>query len=188
MAYEYRRVCRSGLRVFGKRSHNHGFKRRRDAQLCRERRRRFSQVLGDHSRRRRRSEGAHADQHLVHHSRQTIDIGTRIQRYRLSRYGSPAGPLLRRLRWALPLLGLWLVYITLLSDHSLLRMWRLGRDGVGMRRELEVTRKELVRIETEMKDPAARRRQAEQLIREKSGFAKPKELIYRIPEPDSTAK
>lgn len=116
------------------------------------------------------------------------DIGTRIQRYRLSRYGSPAGPLLRRLRWALPLLGLWLVYLAVLSDHSLLRMWRLSRDGANMRRELDTTRKELARLESDMKDPAARRRQAEQLLREKSGFARPKELIYRIPEPDSTAK
>jgi cell division protein FtsB len=116
------------------------------------------------------------------------DIGTRIQRYRLSRYGSPAGPVLRRLRWALPFLGLWLVYIAVISDHSLLRMWRLSRDGADMRTELENTRKELARLESDMKDPAARKRQAEQLLREKSGFARPKELIYRIPEPDSTAE
>lgn len=118
------------------------------------------------------------------------DIGTRIQRYRLSRYASPAGDLLRRLRWALPLLGLWAVYAILLSDHSLLRMWRLNREGAEARRSLEDTRKELTQLEKDMNDPAIRRRQGEQLLREKSGFARRGEIIYRFPAApgDSTTK
>jgi cell division protein FtsB len=118
------------------------------------------------------------------------DIGTRIQRYRLSRYGSPAGTVLRRLRWALPLLGLWLVYVSLFSDHSLLRMWRLSRDGAEAQKRLESTRKELAQLESDMNNPATRRRQGEQLLREKSGYARREETIYRIPpaEAESLAK
>jgi len=109
------------------------------------------------------------------------DIGARIQRYRLSRYGSPAAPILRRLRWALPFLGLWLAYATLFSEHSLLRVWRLGGESGRTQADLDRTRGEIERLEAQMKDPAVRRRQGERLLREQSGFARPGEIIYRIP-------
>ena len=118
------------------------------------------------------------------------DIGTRIQRYRLSRYGSPSGPILRSLRWMLPLIGLWVVYATVLSDHSLLRMSRLTRDNVVVTRKLTVAGKDLRQSERELNDPEALRREGEQRLREQSGFARRGEIVYRFsPEkPDSLRK
>jgi cell division protein FtsB len=113
------------------------------------------------------------------------DIGARIQRYRLSRYGAASPSLLRSLRWIWPILGLWLAYVTFFSEHSLFRIWRMGREDASLRAELDATRHELSRLETQMKDPRVRRDQAEHLLRERSGFAKPGEIIYRVPSQDA---
>ena len=114
------------------------------------------------------------------------DIGARIRRYRLSRYGSPHG-VLRHLRWAWPILGLWLAYVTLFSEHGLFRIWRMSRESARVQTELETTRKEITRREAEMKYPRAFRERAEHILRERSGYAGPGDIIYRIrsPGPDS---
>jgi len=109
------------------------------------------------------------------------DIGTRIQRYRLSRYGSGTVPLRRRLRWAWPLAAVWMVYIGLLSDHSLFRIWRLSAENIRMRVALDETRGELERLERQIHDPKARRDWAERTLRERNWWARPGEIIYRVP-------
>jgi cell division protein FtsB len=108
------------------------------------------------------------------------DIGRRIQRYRLSRYAGPDDPVGRRLRWAWPLLLLWLAYIGLLSDHSLIRIWQLNRERGRMQTELEAVQREIERLDRQMRDPALRRDLAEQALRERNGWARPGEIIYRI--------
>lgn len=113
------------------------------------------------------------------------DIGNRIRRYRLSRYGTNPPPLLRRLGWTIPLLGLWLVYAVFLSDHSFLRLWLLDREQARVEAELKRVRAELAQSERQAKDPAIRRLRAEQALRERSGFVGPGEIIYRIPEAPS---
>jgi cell division protein FtsB len=110
------------------------------------------------------------------------DIGARIQRYRLSRYGPRNSPLLRRLAWVWPILALWGAYVAFAGEHSLLRIWRLSRENARMRTELDSTQKELKRIEGRMKDPRAMQDRAEHQIRELNGWAKREEIIYRIPE------
>jgi cell division protein FtsB len=114
------------------------------------------------------------------------DIGTRIQRYRLSRYGAPGtGP--RRLAWVWPLLGLWLVYAGLLGEHSWFRIWRLSRESGRLQRELTTTRVELDRLEHQLHDAGARRELGERVLRERNGFVGPGEILYRIPARDSVA-
>ena len=112
------------------------------------------------------------------------DIGERIQRYRLSRYGAASGRP-RRIGWVWPLLGLWLVYVGALGEHSWFRIWRLSRESGRIQKELAATRTQLDRLEHQLKDPDARRQLGEKVLRERNGFAGQGELIYRIPAPDS---
>jgi cell division protein FtsB len=112
------------------------------------------------------------------------DIGERIRRYRLSRYGSSATRP-RRLGWIWPLLALWLVYAGLLGEHSWLRIWRMNRENADRQKELAATRAEQARLEHQLRDPSAQRDRGEKILREQSGFARKDELIYRIQERDS---
>jgi cell division protein FtsB len=108
------------------------------------------------------------------------DIGSRIQRYRLSRYAAPVDVVRRRLRWGWLLGALWLLWVGLISDHSLLRIWSLGRENGRVKAQLASARDEIDRLDTQLKDPAASRRLAEHELREKSGMARPNEIVYRI--------
>jgi len=108
------------------------------------------------------------------------DISQRLKRHRLSRYAAPVDAVRRRLRWAWVLGGLWLVWIALVSDHSLLRIWKLGRENTRARQELEQVRAEIARLDAQSKDPKAGREMAEHALRERSGMARPGEIIYRI--------
>jgi cell division protein FtsB len=110
------------------------------------------------------------------------DIGTRLSRHRLSRYAPPADPLQRKLRWGWVALSLWLVWIGLLSDHSLWRIWRLGQENARAEQQLERTRAEAERLDRELNNPATQRELAERTGREKMGMARPGELVYRIRE------
>ena len=61
------------------------------------------------------------------------DIGRRIQRYRLSRYAPPRGPVRRRLKWLWLLGAGWLTWIGVVSDHSLLQTaLRESAEEVGL--------------------------------------------------------
>ena len=108
------------------------------------------------------------------------DIGNRIRRYRLSRYAPPEDPLHRWLRWLWVPITLWAIWAVALSNHSLYRLWRLGHENAESRRELERTQIELGRLEAGMRDPKAVRELAEHALRERTGMAKPGEIIYRI--------
>ena len=116
------------------------------------------------------------------------DIGTRIRRYRLTRFARGNGPFFARFRWLWPIVGLWIVYVGLISEHSLLRLWRMNREGERMRADLAATRQELDGLEARMKDPRARRDQGEHILRERSGWARPGEIIYRIPADADTSE
>ena len=111
------------------------------------------------------------------------DIGKRIQRYRLSRYGRTDASLLRRLRWAWPPLALWLVYVGLLSEHSLFRLWRLNVEKTRLRTALVVTRGEIGRLERKLTDPRARQEHGEHALRERDGMGGRDEIIYRYSDP-----
>jgi cell division protein FtsB len=113
------------------------------------------------------------------------DIGDRIRRYRLSRYGDGAGRP-RRVAWIWPVLLLWLVYAGVLGEHSWLRIWRLSRESADQQKELAAMRSELGRLEHQLRDASARRELGEKVLRERNGYVGKDELIYRITERDST--
>jgi hypothetical protein len=119
------------------------------------------------------------------------DIGTRIKRYRLSRYAPPVDKLRRGLRWAWVAVGLWLVWVTALSDHSFYRLWQLGRESARNDAELRRLTQDLGSLDRETSDPRLRKRRAEAILRE-SGMARKGEIVYRIedraPPPDSDAE
>ena len=118
------------------------------------------------------------------------DIDRRIRRYRLARYALPDDPVRRRMRWAWLLGALWLLWIGLFSDHSVLRLAGLGRDLGRTERELGQTRSEVARLESELRDPARMKELGEKALREGSGMARPGEIVYRIDpgRPDSLAR
>lgn len=113
------------------------------------------------------------------------DIGARIQRYRLTRYGRSGGV---TLRWAWPLLFLWLVYAALIGEHSFFNIWRMDRESARLQAELNATRAELEHLEHQLRDPSERKRIGEHALRERSGFARPGEILYRIPAADSAGR
>ncbi|MBI1795827.1 MAG: septum formation initiator family protein [Candidatus Eisenbacteria bacterium] len=117
------------------------------------------------------------------------DIGRRIQRYRLSRYAIPGGGFGRLPRWLWLIVGAWLVYLTVFSEHSLYRIWRMSDESHRAGRDLEATRREIDRLDRQAHDPKARLRETEQALR-KDGFARPGEIIYRLEKskPDSLAR
>jgi cell division protein FtsB len=115
------------------------------------------------------------------------DIGTRIQRYRLSRYERRDPPLLRRLRWAWPLVALWLVYVGFLSEHSLYRLWRLNRENERLRTTLGATRQEIEHLDRQLNDPRASQERGEHALRERNGMGRRTEIIYRYADPAAPA-
>ena len=108
------------------------------------------------------------------------DIGSRIGRYRLTRYARGPGGRPRWIPWALAALALWTLWATAVSDHSLYRIWRLRRERAETQVELDRVRHDDAALETQLDGPGARRRIAEKRLREESGMAKPGEIVYRI--------
>ena len=107
------------------------------------------------------------------------DIGRRIQRYRLSRYATPQSPLPRWLRGAMVVVAIWMVWASFISNHSFYRIWRLRRENEQALLQLVRIRREVNRLDREMRDPVAQRERAERQLRE-NGMARPGEIIYRI--------
>jgi cell division protein FtsB len=108
------------------------------------------------------------------------DIGSRIGRYRLSRYAPPDNPRGRRLRWILVGLLVWLAWTSFGSEHSFLRLWRLQQEHTQAHDQLETARRDQERIDRWTENPKARRDLAERKLRENSGMARPGEIVYRI--------
>ena len=108
------------------------------------------------------------------------DIGARIQRYRLSRYAVPEDRVRRGLRWAWLVGALWLVWVGFVSEHNFVRLSQLSHEHQRSETELKRLDAEVARLDAQQRDPAAQRILAEHALRERSGMARPGEIIYRI--------
>jgi cell division protein FtsB len=108
------------------------------------------------------------------------DIGTRIQRYRLSRYAEPGRPLQRGLRWFWLAGAAWLVWAAFLSEHNFVRLGRLARERERSTAELKRIQAQVAVLDARLRDPAAQRDLTEHALREKAGMARPGEIVYHI--------
>ena len=117
------------------------------------------------------------------------DIDARLRRHRLSRYAPLGGPLRHGMRWGWLALAIWLFWIGLFSDHSLWRIWRLGRENAKAEAELARARAAVSDLDAQLSNPASQRELAERVLREKTGMARPGEIVYRIrPGADSVGR
>ena len=108
------------------------------------------------------------------------DITRRLQRHRLRRYAAPEDPIRRRLPWVWIVVAVWALWVGVISEHSLYRIWRLDREQHQVARDLQRLQGDIARLEAESRDPRAVRRRAETTLRERDGMAQPGEIIYRI--------
>jgi cell division protein FtsB len=108
------------------------------------------------------------------------DIGTRIQRYRLSRYAAPGRTARRSLRWFWLAAALWLIWAGFVSEHNFVRLGRLARERARGNVELKRLHGQVAALDARLRDPAAQRELTEHALREKAGMARPGEIVYHI--------
>jgi hypothetical protein len=113
------------------------------------------------------------------------DIERRLGRYRLSRYAPPVDPVRRSLKWAWWLGALWLLWIGVISDHSLLRISRLSSTYAASQRRLADERRQADQIAATLRNPDEL---VEQTARRNYRMAKPGERIYIISGDHPAAK
>lgn len=94
-----------------------------------------------------------------------------------SRYVPGAGR--RWLRWVVLGVSAWLLYVSVLSDHSLWRILRLKREIAASEAEVKRVQAESRRLETRLDDPRTREQHAEEVLRSQ-GYARPGEIVYRL--------
>ncbi len=83
-------------------------------------------------------------------------------------------------RWLWLLAGVWLVWATVLSDHSVWRIARLKREIAQAERDTRELKKATSTLEAQLQDPYARRFRAEEIARSEHGWAAPGEIVYRF--------
>jgi cell division protein FtsB len=117
------------------------------------------------------------------------DITRRLARHP-SAYGPPRGPWARLRRLFAIGLGVWLLWAGLLSEHSALRLWQVGRQNTRVERDSRAVQAEAERIGRQLKDPEQRHDLAEQVLREEHGLARKGEQVYRVDgsTPDTLAR
>jgi cell division protein FtsB len=109
------------------------------------------------------------------------DIGTRIQRYRLSRYAPPGSRRSHGLFWFWLAAALWLIWAAFVSEHNFVRLGQLDRERARSANELKRIQGQVAVLDARLRNPAAQRDLTEHALREKAGMARPGELIYQIP-------
>lgn len=115
------------------------------------------------------------------------DITRRLARHP-SAFGPPRGPWARLRRVLVLGLAAWLLWMVVLSDHSLLRLWQVERQNTRVERDARVAQAEAERVDRQLNDPDERRALAEQVLREEHGLARKGEQVYRVDgsAPDSS--
>ena len=84
-----------------------------------------------------------------------------------------------RARWLWLLPVAWLLWVTVISEHSLLRIARLRTELATARSELTRVHGEAGQLDAQLDDPAERQRAAEVALR-RQGMSRPGEIIYRL--------
>jgi len=82
--------------------------------------------------------------------------------------------------WFWLVAGVWLVWVTVLSDHSFWRIAQLKREIASSEREAARLKQDTEQLERQVRDPEARKFRAEEIARTQHGWAAPGELVYRF--------
>jgi cell division protein FtsB len=85
----------------------------------------------------------------------------------------------RWLRWLVLAVSAWLLYVGVLSDHSLWRILRLKQEIASSDAEVRRVQAETKKLEARLDDPRERQQHAEEVLRSQ-GFARPGEIVYRL--------
>ena len=83
-------------------------------------------------------------------------------------------------RWFWLVAGVWLAWVTVLSDHSFWRIARLKREIASSERDAERLKRDTEQLEQQVRDPEARKFRAEEIARTQHGWAAQGELVYRF--------
>jgi len=83
-------------------------------------------------------------------------------------------------RWFWLVAGVWLAWVTVLSDHSFWRISRLKHEIASSEAEAVRLKQDTEQLERQVKDPEARKFRAEEIARTQHGWAAPGELVYRF--------
>jgi len=83
-------------------------------------------------------------------------------------------------RWFWLLAGLWLAWVSVLSDHSFWRIAQLKREIARAERDTREIKKSTATLESQVRDPYAKKFHAEEIARTQHGWAAPGELVYRF--------
>jgi cell division protein FtsB len=83
-------------------------------------------------------------------------------------------------RWFWLVAGVWLAWVTVLSDHSFWRITQLRHEIGAAEREAERLRRDTEHLDEQVNDPDAKRFRAEEIARTQHGWAAPGELVYRF--------
>jgi cell division protein FtsB len=83
-------------------------------------------------------------------------------------------------RWFWLVAGVWLAWVTVLSDHSFWRIAQLKHEIATSEKEAVRLKQDTEQLQQQVRDPEARKFRAEEIARTQHGWAAPGELVYRF--------
>ncbi len=83
-------------------------------------------------------------------------------------------------RWFWLLAGVWLAWVTVISEHSFWRIARLRREIAQAESDTHKLKDDTARLQAQLADPEAKRFRAEEIARTQHGWAAPGEIVYKL--------
>ena len=83
-------------------------------------------------------------------------------------------------RWFWLLAGVWLAWVTVISEHSFWRIARLRREIAQAETDTHKLKDDTARLQAQLADPEAKRFRAEEIARTQHGWAAPGEIVYKL--------
>lgn len=83
-------------------------------------------------------------------------------------------------RWFWLIAGVWLAWVTVISEHSFWRIYQLKREIAQAQADGLRLKEDTARLQAQLADPEARRFRAEEIARTQHGWAAPGEIVYKL--------
>ncbi len=107
------------------------------------------------------------------------DITARVMRRPLRSPYMPGHDRSNRRRWIWIGVAAWMLWVGVLSDHSLWRIAQLKRELAEARSETQVIQRKTQTLDDSRSDPRAKQDHAE-AVQRRNGWAVPGEIVYRF--------